>query len=312
MAIDPNRKEVSLNGLQAYFVELRTPFLTVSVLPVLLATAIARHETGSWDPLLFCLTLAGAVLLHLGSNTINDWFDHRSGNDEANADFVSPFTGGSRMIQAGFVTPRGVLTLSIALFTLAALIGIYLYTVRGPAIILFGITGLVFGILYTEPRAMLAGRGLGEIAIFLAFGLIAVGAFYVQTGYISNQALAAPLPLAIFTTAIIIINEFQDAAADAATGKSTLIVRIGRKRGARLFAVVMLSAYIPIIAGVATCLMPRWTLLGLVSLPAALKAIQVATATHDDPHAMTPANVSTIITHLVTGILLTLAYILSG
>ena len=158
-----------MNRLQAYLIELRAPFLTVSILPVVLAAAIARSDTHSWDPLLFWLTLAGAVLLHLGSNTINDWFDHRSGNDEVNVEFVSPFTGGSRMIQAGFVTPRGVLTLSIVLFALAMFIGIYLYTVRGPAIILFGITGLVLGILYTEPRAMLAGRGLGEIAIFLAF-----------------------------------------------------------------------------------------------------------------------------------------------
>ena len=301
-----------MNRLQAYLTELRVPFLTVSILPVILATAIARYETGSWDPLLFGLTLAGAILLHLGSNTINDWFDHRSGNDEANVDFASPFTGGSRMIQAGFVTPRGVLILSIVLFALATLIGVYLYSVRGPAIILFGITGLVLGILYTEPRAMLAGRGLGEISIFLAFALIAVGAYYVQTGYVSNQALVAPLPLAVFTTAIIIINEFQDAAADASTGKRTLIVRLGREKGSRLFALVMLSAYIPILAGAAAGMMPRWTLLGLASLPLTLKAIQVASAAHDDPRAMTPANGSTIAAHLATGIILTLVYIFSG
>lgn len=301
-----------MNRLQAYLIELRAPFLTVSILPVVLASVIAHYETGLWDPLLFWLTLAGAVLLHLGSNTINDWFDHRSGNDEANVDFASPFTGGSRMIQAGFVTPRGVLILSFVLFALAALIGIYLYTVRGPAIILFGITGLVFGILYTEPRAMLAGRGLGEISIFLAFGLIALGAYFVQTGFISRQILVAPLSLAILTTAIIIINEFQDAAADGATGKNTLIVRLGRKRGRVLFAIVMLSAYIPVAAGAAGGLMPRWTLLGLATLPLALRAIYVAGKAHDDPRAMTPANAVTIITHLVTGILLTLAYILSG
>jgi len=301
-----------VNKLQAYLVELRTPFLTVSILPVVLAAVIAHYETGLWSPLLFWLTLAGAVLLHLGSNTINDWFDHRSGNDEANVDFASPFTGGSRMIQAGFVTPRGVLILSVVLFTLAALIGIYLYTVRGPAIILFGITGLVFGIMYTEPRAMLAGRGLGEISIFLAFGLIAVGAYYVQTGFVSHQILMAPLPLAALTTAIIIINEFQDAAADGATGKKTLVVRLGTKRGRVLYAIVMLSAYIPIAAGAAFSMMPRWTLLALATLPLALRAIHIASKAHDDPRSMTPANAMTIITHLATGILLTLAYIVSG
>jgi 1,4-dihydroxy-2-naphthoate octaprenyltransferase len=301
-----------LNRLRAYLVELRAPFLTVSVLPVVLGTAVARSETGSWDPLLFLVTLAGAVFLHLGSNTMNDWFDHRSGNDDVNLEFASPFTGGSRMIQAGLVTPRGVLILSIVLFALASLVGIYLTTVRGPSIILLGITGLALGILYTAPRAMLAGRGLGEIAIFLAFGLIAVGAFFVQTGGISAEILVAPLPLAILTTAIIVINEFQDAAADGATGKNTLIVRLGRKRGAALYAAVMISAYAPVIAGVASGLMPRPALLGLATMPLALKAIGVAVGTHDDPRAMTPANALTIVTHLATGIILTLVYIFWG
>jgi 1,4-dihydroxy-2-naphthoate octaprenyltransferase len=301
-----------VNRLQAYLVELRAPFLTVSILPVVLSVAIAEHETGAWNPLLFGLTLAGAVLLHLGANTINDWFDHISGNDEINTEFSRPFTGGSRMIQSGEVTPRGVLTLAIVLFCLAALIGVYLYIVRGPAIILFGITGLVLGILYTEPRAMLAGRGFGELAIFLAFGLIALGAYYVQTGYISRGALVAPMPLAILTTAIIIINEFQDAPADSATGKRTLIVRIGRKRGVVLFAAVTLSAYIPIAAGVASGLMPRVSLAALATLPLALKAVHTAAVNYDNPRAMTPANASTIITHLATGIILTLAYIFSG
>jgi 1,4-dihydroxy-2-naphthoate polyprenyltransferase len=301
-----------MKRLQAYLIELRAPFLTVSILPVVLAVVIVHFETGRWDPLLFWLTLAGAVLLHLGSNTINDWFDHRSGNDEVNVDFARPFTGGSRMIQAGAVTPGGVLVLSITLFSLAAIIGIYLYTVRGPAIILFGITGLVLGILYTEPRAMLAGRGLGEIAIFIAFGLIAVGAYYVQTGSVSYQALLAPLPLAFMTTAIIIINEFQDAAADGATGKYTLVVRLGRKRGAVLFAIVILSAYLPVAAGTAAGLMPRWTLLGFATLPLTLRAIHVAARSHGEPRAMAPANGATILAHLGTGILLILGYVLSG
>jgi 1,4-dihydroxy-2-naphthoate octaprenyltransferase len=301
-----------MNRLKAYLIELRLPFLTVSVFPVILATAIARYETGTWHPKLFWLTLAGAALMHLGSNTINDWFDHRSGNDEANVDFAAPFTGGSRMIQAGAVSPRGVLILSVVLFSTAALIGAYLYTVRGPAIILFGITGLMLGILYTEPRAMLAGRGLGEIAIFLAFGLIAVGAYYVQTGYVSTLALVAPLPLAFLTTAIIIINEFQDAAADASTGKDTLIVRMGKRRGRVLYAIVMLLSFAPVIAGAASGLMPRWILLALLSFVTIHKAVHIAWAAYDDPKGMTPANGLTIVSHLVMGMILTLVFVFLG
>ena len=250
--------------------ELRAEFLTASVLPVLVATTISYYEKSAFNLRLFLLTLAGVIFLHLGTNVANDYFDHISGADELNTTFVAPFTGGSRLIQAGLVTPRGVLTLSIVLFALAAAVGVFLYTVRGPAIILFGITGLVLGILYTEPRAMLSGRGIGEAAILLAFGLIAVGAYYVQTGFISPQALVAPLPLAILTAAIILINEFQDAAADEATGKRTMIVRLGRKRGVVLYAAVTLSAYVTVIAGVLGGLTPRWTLIALAALPVAV------------------------------------------
>jgi 1,4-dihydroxy-2-naphthoate octaprenyltransferase len=301
-----------MNRFRAYLTELRLPFLTVSVLPVILATAIARYETGTWHPMLFWLTLAGAALMHLGSNTINDWFDHRSGNDEANVDFAAPFTGGSRMIQAGTVSPGGVLILSIVLFALAAAIGAYLYTLRGPAIILLGITGLMLGILYTEPRAMLAGRGLGELSIFLAFGLTAVGAYYVQTGHVSALSLLAPLPLAILTTAIIIINEFQDASADEETGKNTLIVRMGKKRGSALYSVVMLLSFVPVIAGAASGLMPKWTLLALLALITAGRAISIVRAAYDDPKGMTPANGLTIVSHLVMGIILILVFFFLG
>jgi len=304
------KERAALNRFTACLAELRAPFLSVSVLPVVLAVAVARHETGSWNPGLFWLTLAGTVLLHLGANTINDWFDHRSGNDAANVDFVSPFTGGSRLIQAGLIAPRTVLALSLTLFAAAAAVGVALLVVRGPLVLLFGAAGALLGLLYTEPRAMLAGRGFGEAAILVAFGLIAVGAYFVQTGTITAQGLVAPLPLALLTTAIIIVNEFQDSAADAATGKRTLVVRLGTRRATVLFAAVTLCAYLPLAAGVAARIMPPWTLLGLVSLPLAVRAVAVAASAHDDPRRMAPANAATILCHLVTGIVLVVVYLL--
>ena len=299
-----------MNRFCACLLELRAPFLTVSVMPVVLAVAVARHETGAWNPGLFWLTLAGAVLLHLGANTINDWFDHRSGNDALNVDFASPFTGGSRLIQSGLIAPRTVLVLALTLFAAAAAVGLILAAIRGALILLFGAAGLLLAILYTEPRAMLAGRGLGEAAILVAFGLIPVGAYFVQTGGVSAQVLAATLPLALLTTAIIIVNEFQDAAADAATGKRTLVVRLGGRRAAPLFAAVTLGAYLPLAAGVAARILPPWTLLGLVSLPLALRAVVVAFAAHNDPRRMRPANAAAIMCHFATGIVLVLVYVL--
>jgi 1,4-dihydroxy-2-naphthoate octaprenyltransferase len=299
-----------MSGIAVYLRELRAPFLSVSALPVLLAVAVARCETGEWDPPLFWLTLAGAVLLHLGANTINDWFDHRSGNDEANIDFTSPFTGGSRLIQEGLITPRGVLILSLSLFAAACAVGFALLVMRGPAILLFGAAGITLGVLYTEPHAILAGRGFGEIAILVAFGLIAVGAYWVQTGGLTAQAIVAPLPLALLTTAIIIVNEFQDARADEATGKRTLVVRLGGMRAVALFAAVTFGSYLPVIAGVATRIMPAWTLLSLASLPLAVRAVTVAAAARGEPGRMAPANAATILCHIVTGVVLISVYLL--
>jgi 1,4-dihydroxy-2-naphthoate octaprenyltransferase len=306
------RKEIAppMNRAVVYLRELRAPFLTVSVLPVCVAVAVARHETGEWNPLLFALTLAGAVFLHLGANTINDWFDHRSGNDAVNVDFASPFTGGSRLIQEGLISPRGVLALSISLFAAACAVGSVLLAVRGPLIAAFGAAGIILGVLYTEPRAILAGRGFGELAILLAFGLIAVGAYWVQTGTLTAQGLIAPLPLALLTTAIIIVNEFQDAKADEATGKRTLVVRLGGQRAVLLFAAVTLGSYLPILAGVVSGIMSPWTLLALVSLPFAGRAIAIAGSLRGAPPRMASANAATIICHLATGAALIAVYLL--
>jgi 1,4-dihydroxy-2-naphthoate octaprenyltransferase len=158
---------------------------------------------------------------------------------------------------------------------------------------------------------MLAGRGLGELAICIAFGLIGIGTYYVQTTTVTLPMVVAALPLAILTAAIIIINEFQDATADGATGKRTLVVRIGRRRSILLFAPVILSAYIPVITGAVSGHMPPLTLISLISLPLALKAIHVVSKTGGQPGGMAPANALTILCHLVTGLALGAAYVVS-
>jgi 1,4-dihydroxy-2-naphthoate octaprenyltransferase len=296
--------------LKTYLSELRAPFLTASVLPVILGAAVARYDTGQVNLSLFLLTLAGAAFIHTGSNIINDYFDHLSGNDEVNTEFVRPFGGGSRLIQEGLLTPRAVLTMSLSFFIAAAVAGFLLYIQRGPVIVLFGAIGIFLGAAYTAPRLMLAGRGLGELAICVAFGLIGIGTYYVQTASINTSIVIAALPLAILTAAIIIINEFQDATADGATGKRTLVVRIGRGRSIFLFAPVILSAYLPVVIGAVSGRMPPLTLISLVSLPIALKAIHVVWKTGGEPEGMTPANAMTILCHLVTGLALVTAYLM--
>ncbi|MCK4538870.1 MAG: 1,4-dihydroxy-2-naphthoate octaprenyltransferase [Candidatus Krumholzibacteria bacterium] len=292
--------------------ELRAEFLTASVIPVLMAVAAARYETGSWSPGLFILTVLGAALLHLGTNTANDYFDHLSGADEANVEYARPFTGGTRFIQEGLLSPREVLTLSIALFAGALAVGIFLIIARGWFILALGLIGLFLGYFYTAPPIKLAHRGLGEIAVSTGYGLIPVGAYFVQTGQISLPIIISAIPMALLVTGIIVINEFQDYRGDMSAGKKTLVVRLGRKRSVRLFASIMIAAYIPVIAGVAMGLIPRMMLIGLLPIVFVVKAIITATRQFDDPVGLVPANGATILSHALTGLLLAAAWLLAG
>ncbi|UCF04374.1 MAG: 1,4-dihydroxy-2-naphthoate octaprenyltransferase [bacterium] len=292
------------------FKELRAEFLTASVMPVLVSTVIARYETGLFDPLLFTLTLAGAVFIHLGTNVANDYYDNLSGTDVVNVDYVRPFTGGSRLIQEGLITPRAVLTMAIVLFAAGAAAGVILTVMRGPVILLFALAGIVSGYFYTAPPFKFAHRGFGEFLVGLNFGLlIFMGTYYVQTGTVSRGCIIASLPLTFLVTAIILINEFQDSAADAQAGKRTLVVRVGNRNAVGILTGVVLHAYLPIPIAAAFRILPPLTLIGLATLPLMIKAILTARVHHSAPKQLAPANALTITSHLVTGILLSVGYL---
>jgi len=292
--------------------EFRAEFLTASVLPALLGLSVAVYETGRWEPWLFFLTLAGAVFLHIGTNVANDYFDHLSGADEANREFARPFTGGSRLIQEKRISPRVVLTIAVLFYLAAAAAGLFLIMARGTTILLLGLFGLFLGIFYTAPPVRLAARGAGEAAVGLGYGLITAGAYYVQTATFSAGSVAASLPLAFLVAAIVTINEFQDAPGDAAAGKRTLVVRLGRKRAVRFYSLLMIGGFVSIAAGAALGLMPVLTLAALAPALLALRAISVARRFHDDPVALVPANALTIVCHLATGALLIAAFFVSA
>jgi 1,4-dihydroxy-2-naphthoate octaprenyltransferase len=291
--------------------ELRTEFLTASVIPVMLAATVAYTETGRLDWPLLLLTLAGAAFLHIGTNVANDYYDHLSGNDLVNVRYVRPFTGGSRLIQEGLITPRAVFTISLAFFTAGIVIGVILSVLRGPVILLFGAAGLVSGYFYTAPPIRFAHRGLGEGIVGINFGvLIGIGTYYVQTGRISSSAVLASLPLSLLVTSIIVINEFQDSEADARVGKRTLVVRLGLRRSVWLYAAISFGAYIPIIAGVVAGLFPPLVIIGCITAPVLFGAVMRARRYYDTPGGLAPANAATIVSHALTGILMAGGFLL--
>ncbi len=299
------------NRVKIWMTEIRAPFFTATVVPILLGVVIAWARTNSFHWGYFLLTMMGGLLLHTGANVANDYYDHLSGTDEMNVEFVRPFTGGSRMIQEGLLTPREVLNGALAAFALAALIGFYLAYVRGPLILVFGIIGAFSGFFYTAPPVSLANRGVGEFFIGLNFGvLMTLGAYYVQAGSLAWEPAAASIPVALLITAILYINEFQDAPADGAAGKAHLVVRLGRKTAVQGYILLLAFTYLSIFLAALFRVTSPLTLIALITLPVALRAITVARAHYNDYLKLVPANAATVFIHLLTGLLLSAAYLM--
>lgn len=298
------------NKVKIWLTEIRAPFFTATVVPILLGAVIAWARTGIFHWGYFLCTMAGGLLLHTGANVANDYYDHLSGTDDLNVEFVRPFTGGSRMIQEGLLTSRAVLSGALTALALAAIIGLYLTYVRGPLIIILGIIGIFSGFFYTAPPVNLASRGIGEFFIGLNFGvLMTLGAYYVQTGFLAWEPAVASVPVGLLITAILYINEFQDAPADGSAGKAHLVVRLGRKKAVQGYILLLAFTYLSILLAAIFGVTSPFTLIALGTLPVALRAIAVARAHYDEYLKLVPANAATVFIHLLTGLLLSAAYL---
>ncbi len=298
--------------LRIWLRELRLPFLTASVSPVLLGTAIAWARLGAFNAWYFILTLIAGVFLHFGANVSNDYFDHKSGADEFHP-HPTPFSGGSRVIQEGLLSPKEVLYGSFVCFGVAVAIGFYLYLQLGIVIIILGLIGALSGFFYTAPPVRLVSRGIGEIFIGLNFGvLMTLGAYFVQAVSLDWEPVWASIPVALLISAVLYVNEFPDFEADRAAAKYTIVVRLGRPRAAKGLAVLLAVTYLSIIVEVYLGIVHEYMLFGLLTLPLAALAIRVALTHPEEPMRMIPANAGTIMTHLFMGLFLTTGYVLAG
>jgi 1,4-dihydroxy-2-naphthoate octaprenyltransferase len=301
---------------KAWLAELRLPFLTASIVPVILGTAIAwgLHGIILWD--MFLLTIVAGCCLHIGANVSNDYFDHTSddtGSDDINVEFIRPFSGGSRMIQLGYLSPREVLFGSFVFFGIAGIIGVYLAFNRGFLLLLLGAIGVFSGFFYTAPPFRFVHRGIGEFFIGLNFGVLMVlGAYFVQAQTLDVEPLVSSLPVGLLISAILYINEFPDLRADEAAGKRTLVVRLGFKRASYGYAVFMFLVYVVIAVGVLFDF-TRWTtLIALTTIPLTVFSVRHTLRTYDRPFELVPANAATIMIHLLTGLILSVSYVLYG
>jgi 1,4-dihydroxy-2-naphthoate octaprenyltransferase len=293
-------------GFLVYIRAARLPFLTGSLFPVAVAAALAYLHGHTFDLFRFALTALGVAALQCGANTINDYYDS-FGSDPLNLN-VTPFSGGSRVIQSSQMSPAAVKTMAYTLFALGAGCGLALIYLGRPWVAVIGLMGLAAAFFYSASPMQLMSGGLGEGLIFLAFGpLLSWGAYYVQTGKLSLIGAMVSLPLAFLITAIIWINEFPDFEADIAAAKRHLVARLGLSTSRWIYAGLMLAPFFSLFLLMEVFHLPDLIVAALATLPLALRAVRLVFRTENTAPEFVIAQALTIQTHFFTGLTLTLA-----
>ena len=290
-----------------WLVVTRAPFLSATAVGVLTGAAAVFALTGAVPWGLFGLTLLGTLLLHLFANTANDYFDWKSGTDQANTDYIVPFTGGSRSIELGLITPPALLRLSLAFLVAAIAVGAALIALQPSAaggIAVVGLLGAAIAFFYTAPPLRLAARkGAGELVLGLAFGpLLTLGTATVLTGELSWVYALYGLVPGLLTTAILWINEFPDIEGDRATGKLNLVATLGWESARAGYVALLGAAALAVIGLFAAGLAPIWALAALLATPLAVRAGRILYSTRV-PAALRPACAATIKLQFVAGML---------
>lgn len=288
----------------------RAPFLTATVIPVVLGAAAAALG-GAWSFWLAVLTLVGAAFIHLALNVANDVFDTMSGADPANTR-PTQFSGGSRVIHYGLVSLRGAAVISAAFYLAGIAIGLYLVWLRGWPLFWLGLAGVVISLAYTAPPLRLVHRGVGEIAVGLGFGpIMLLGSYYVQAQRFSVEALWLSLPVAILIALVLYVNEIPDRESDAVAGKRTLPVRWSKEAVIRGYVWSWAAAYALIGLGAALRILPWPTVIALATIPLAVRVTRGIRESYENPYALMPAMASNIKLHLYTGLLLFAGYLVA-
>ncbi len=290
---------------------VRPKFFTATLVPVLLGSVIAWHGFGEFNWVYFLLALLGGVFVHAGLDLANDYFDHTSGVDEINRHH-NPFSGGSRTIQDGLLSPAQVLWGSIICLSMGAGVGLYLdFILPGHTLLIIGLVGMFLAFFYSADPLRIGYTTLGEVACGLGFGpVMALGAYYVQTGRLDWQPLWASLPVGILIALVLYINEFPDYEADKQVNKRTLVVVLGKRKAVRLYLALLSLNYLFIVVGVIGRIFPSPVLISLFTIPIAYRAVKVVRKNFDKILELLPANAATIVLHLSLGLLLSGGYLL--
>ncbi|TVQ96456.1 MAG: 1,4-dihydroxy-2-naphthoate polyprenyltransferase [Deltaproteobacteria bacterium] len=253
--------------LSLWWMAARPKTLSAAAVPVLVGVAVALLD-GLFRPLPALAALLGAFLIQVGTNLANDYYDFKKGAD------TEERLGPTRVTQAGLIAPDAVFRAMVLTFAASALVGLYLVWIGGWPIVVIGLLSIASGVAYTGGPWPLGYNGLGDLFVFVFFGLVAtVGTYWVQALEWSWLALAAAVPVGLLSTAILVVNNLRDADTDALAGKRTLAVRFGKPAARAEYVALVVLAFAS--AGLVAWLAASpWPLLSLLAFPLAIRGVR--------------------------------------
>ncbi len=253
-----------MNAYQKWFLASRPWSFTMTTVSVSVGSVLGSID-GSFSWFLYLLTLAGVIFMHASANLFNDYYDVLSGVDTLE---VSTAQYRPHPLAEGSLKPREIFIEALCLFSLAALIGIFLAVTRGWTVLVIAMIGAFAGVFYTAPPFRYKYRGLGEIATFLMWGpLMVEGAYFVQRQALSVDAFWISLPLGVLVALVLLANNIRDTVTDGERGIKTLPIIAGGRKGIWIYIMLVEFAYLSVILMALAGPLNLWSLMVLVTLP---------------------------------------------
>jgi 1,4-dihydroxy-2-naphthoate octaprenyltransferase len=266
-----------VSHLRLWLVAARPRTLPAAVAPVLVGTALAGTED-VFKPLRFAAALVGSIFIQVGTNLANDYSDARRGADTE--DRLGPV----RVTAGGLMPPRRVLIGTYVAFGVAVGAGTYLALVAGWELFVVGVLSIAAGVLYTGGPRPYGYEGLGELFVFVFFGLVAVGgSYFVQIEDLRWEAVVLGVPVGLLAAAILVVNNVRDVETDRRAGKRTLAVRLGRERAVGIYVAMLVLAFVTVPVVAVFDDLDEWPLIALVSTPLAVPLARTLRTRRDGP-----------------------------
>lgn len=284
---------------------VRIKFLLSSIISVLVGLSVAYWKVGQIDYIYSILTILGIAALHASIDLLNDYWDYIRGIDKDTK--KTKFSGGSGVLPDGLLSPRTVYVAGMMFLCIGAIIGIYFVIIRGiiiAYILIFAIASIYF---YSTK---VVNWGLGELLVILKGMLIVQGAYYVQTSELSLTAAYNGVIVGLFSAVVLFANSFPDFEADKCHGRRTMVILVGRDRGAKFYTAFILLPYILIAIGILTGNTKVYSVVCLITLPLAIRGIKALNRDYIGEKSLITVMSSTIWCSRITGCLLALSLIM--